>query len=612
MSAHWLALQQLSRAGAHRRPDARQQRRVVLNNTIALLLVVNTWTYVPVLYALRAQALALLLLPLGASFLLPVWLNHSGWHTASRFSLLTIPNLLVFAYSIALGLRGEINLYFAAICLPFILCEVQQRALIAWGVGLPLAFALISTSGDAWMGAHLLSLRAEQNFHLFTTISACAIILSILLSFELSNASSERALQGAAEDRQQLLTRLTDGFAQLSELQARQNAVLEACNAVPWEVSLDRDAMTFTYIAPQVERFVGWSADRFTEAGFFARCVHPDDRKELVTSFLTAPVGQQQTIEYRFQCKDGSFATVRADFRREPDKSGVRIFRGLTIDLTKERALELELRRAQKLESVGRLAAGVAHEINTPLQYVGDGIHFTRGGVDAMRTAIVGYRGFIRRVADGSATARDREAIDEKEREGNLDYFIENVPPAIDQAVAGVERVSTIVRSMTDFARPDSAEKSLEDINRALLSTLTVAHHSFAAVAEVETSLAELPAIRCFPGSLNQVFLTLIINAGEAISAAVNGAAKKGLIRVTTAREQESVVISISDSGLGIPESMKPRIFDPFFTTKDVGKGTGQGLAAAWRIVNNHGGAIWFESVAGRGTTFFIRLPIEA
>ena len=180
--------------------------------------------------------------------------------------------------------------------------------------------------------------------------------------------------------------------------------------------------------------------------------------------------------------------------------------------------------------------------------------------------------------------------------------------------VDGIGRVAAIVRAMKEFSHVDrSAEKTPADLNKALESTLVVARNELKYVADVEVDYGELPLVVCHLGDLNQVFLNLLINAAHAIRQVVgDGSGGKGKIVITTRQDQNFVEIAIQDSGTGIPEEIQSRIFEPFFTTKPVGQGTGQGLALAHTIiVRKHGGRIWFETVLGKGTTFFIRMPIS-
>ena len=186
------------------------------------------------------------------------------------------------------------------------------------------------------------------------------------------------------------------------------------------------------------------------------------------------------------------------------------------------------------------------------------------------------------------------------------------IPKAIAQTLDGVGRVATIVRAMKEFAHPDSGEKAVADLNKALTSTLTVARNELKYVADVETDLGDIPSVSCHLGDLNQVFLNLLVNAAHAIGDTVKESGGKGRIGVRTTCEGDNVCVAISDTGGGIPEHVRSKIFDPFFTTKGVGRGTGQGLAIARSIVvDKHGGSLTFETEVGEGTTFFIRLPVD-
>ena len=171
---------------------------------------------------------------------------------------------------------------------------------------------------------------------------------------------------------------------------------------------------------------------------------------------------------------------------------------------------------------------------------------------------------------------------------------------------------TTIVRSLKEFAHPDPKEKTRVDLNHAIRSTLTIARNEYKYVADLETDLAPLPTVLCHAGDVNQAVLNLVVNAAHAIADAVKGSSRRGRIRVRTRVEGDAVVIAVEDDGTGIPDAVRDRIFEPFFTTKEVGRGTGQGLAIARAVVvGKHGGAITFETEPGKGTTFFVRLPVD-
>jgi len=280
-------------------------------------------------------------------------------------------------------------------------------------------------------------------------------------------------------------------------------------------------------------------------------------------------------------------------------------------DISERRLLEGQLRQAQKLEGIGQLAAGIAHEINTPTQFVTDNLTFLRDSWKSSHELLQAYRSAVR----GSASLLPSEVVAslrEVERTCDLDFVVAEVPRAIDQSLDGARRVAEIVRAMKEFSHPDSAEKTATDLNRAVTSTITVARNEWKYVADVATRLDEsLPPLECYPGEVNQVILNLVVNAAHAIKEKIKEG-EKGKITVCTRVRGDFAELSVSDTGTGIPEGIRTRIFDPFFTTKEVGKGTGQGLSLAHAVVvKKHGGKIWFETETGCGTTFFIALPIQ-
>jgi signal transduction histidine kinase len=286
---------------------------------------------------------------------------------------------------------------------------------------------------------------------------------------------------------------------------------------------------------------------------------------------------------------------------------------GISLDVTPWRKLELELRHAQKLESVGRLASGVAHEINTPMQFVSDSVHFVQDAMTDLVDVVTKYRAVNELVLADLPARSAADAATQAEQEMDLDYVLANVPAALDRSIEGLNRVTVIVQSMKDFAHPDRTEMAAVDLNRAIQSTLTIARNEYKYVADVETDFGEIPLVMCHGGDVNQAFLNIVVNAAHAIGDAIKGTPAKGRIVIQTRVDGDDVVVRISDTGGGIPETIRDQVFDPFFTTKDVGKGTGQGLAIARAvIVEKHSGDLSFETEMGHGSTFVIRLPIDA
>jgi PAS domain S-box-containing protein len=314
--------------------------------------------------------------------------------------------------------------------------------------------------------------------------------------------------------------------------------------------------------------------------------------------------------EFLSNLSSGEVRTIVTRKARYIDATGKRFLVGVIRDITDHTRLEIELGHARKLEAVGQLASGIAHEINTPTQYVGDGVHF-------LREAFAGYQrlvGQYRRAVEALVTAGGQETLVSEiratEEDVDLSYLEANVPGSFESCQDGVSRISTIVRAMKEFAHPDQREMAPADLNKALQTTLAIAKNEYKYVSEVTTEFGDLPPVICHVGDLNQVFLNLIVNAAHAIGDVVGKSGGKGTIRIRTCSEGDVVRIDIADTGSGIPEAIRHRIFDPFFTTKGVGKGSGQGLAIARSIVaTKHRGSLTFESEVGKGTTFTIRLP---
>ncbi|QDV09473.1 Sensor protein FixL [Planctomycetes bacterium Poly30] len=284
----------------------------------------------------------------------------------------------------------------------------------------------------------------------------------------------------------------------------------------------------------------------------------------------------------------------------------------VATDISHRKKLEVELRQAQKLESVGQLAAGIAHEINTPIQFVGDSLTFLQEAFEDNLSLRAAQSELMKAVEAAGVAEAERQAVLKIEEDVDLAFLMEETPAALERALDGVGRVATIIRAMKEFAHPGTHEQAPADLNRAVETTLTVARSEFRYIAELETSFGDLPHVMCMVGDINQVVLNLIVNAAHAIEERQKSDPAPGLIRVSTRVEGERAVIEVRDNGTGIPESVRDKVFDPFFTTKAVGKGTGQGLALAHKvIVDRHGGELRIETPAEGGTAFLIRLPIS-
>jgi two-component system, NtrC family, sensor kinase len=285
----------------------------------------------------------------------------------------------------------------------------------------------------------------------------------------------------------------------------------------------------------------------------------------------------------------------------------------LIRDVTQRKTLEMQRAQTYKMESIGQLAAGVAHEINTPIQYIGDNIAFLQESYQKLELLMNAYDDLLEEVRPNHAMQTGIARIEELGGRLNLPYLKREVPRAIEQSLEGVEQVASIVAAMKDFSHPGSLELAPTNMNQLIESAVVISKNEWKYIADLRTDLDRgLPAVVCSPGELRQVLLNLIVNAVDAITDAMQPRSnQKGLIEISSRWDGDMAEIRVSDSGVGIPETIRAKVFDLFFTTKEVGKGSGQGLALAYStIVKRHGGSIEFESEMGVGTTFVVRLPI--
>jgi signal transduction histidine kinase/HAMP domain-containing protein len=458
--------------------------------------------------------------------------------------------------------------------------------------------AYLMASGD--LNQPELDSRAQDE------IGALAHAFNVMVS-ELKRLSIEHETLVSTE-RERLENQVSERTQALEQSREMFKLIAESTKAVPFTLDLTRGC--FPYIGAQAILSSGIPESKWKEPGGLDVAFPRDRNPEMRRRFDGCPAGP---FEFETTILRGN--GVRSEIRWTGTcelSSETKQAHGLMQDITEFRRLGRELAAAQKLESVGRLAAGVAHEINTPVQFVSDNVQFIRTSMAEISTVIQAYRALQHAVSAGIDVAGAAQHAAQVEMAADLDYLIKDVPLSIDGAAEGLGRIATIVRSMKEFAHPDQAGKTLADLNQAIQSTLVVARNEYKYVAEVDSQFGELPLVPCYLGEINQVVLNLIINASHAISDVVNGTANIGKLTVCTRLDGDEVEISIADTGTGIPEAARDKIFDPFFTTKEVGRGTGQGLAIARSvIVNKHGGTLSFETESGKGTTFFIRLPID-
>jgi len=428
--------------------------------------------------------------------------------------------------------------------------------------------------------------------------------------------SYAEALAAAIEEREQRLREQQQYTARLQQLH-RQNELILNC-AGDGIVGLDAAGCPI-FVNPAAAQMLGYSAEELLGKPLHQMVHHsrpngtpyPTDECPI----CIAREVRQETVsgEEMFWRKQGHCFPVEytcaAIVQEGNEAAAVLTFR----DITQRRLLEMRLRQAQKLESIGQLAAGIAHEINTPTQYISDNIRFLKDAFQELTAVLAVCREAHEALQHGQSPAELLQRAATVFASLDVDYLSREIPLAIQQSLEGLERVARIVRSMKEFSHPGGEEKQAIDLNRAIESTLTVSRNEWKYVADVETDLdPHLPPVWCLVGDINQVMLNLIVNAAHAI-AEKNGddRSRKGKIVISTKSAGEWAEIRVSDTGVGIPPHIRDKVYDPFFTTKPVGRGTGQGLAIAHAVITErHGGTIDFESQVGHGTTFIVRLPL--
>ena len=378
------------------------------------------------------------------------------------------------------------------------------------------------------------------------------------------------------------------------------------------------------FIDEKVEKLTGYSILDFTTRKIkWCDIVYPEDLNKIKKDFVRALRGDKSFCRvYRIKRADGETRWIEDRGQIICDRSGnIQYITGVFDDITtgkqaeeERKAMESQLYQSEKLASVGQLSAGIAHEINTPTQFVGDNIRFMQESFEDIQQVLDSFLKLLEVCKNGKTDEELIREIDEIIEEIDLRYLIEEIPKAIEETLGGVERIATIVRSMKKFAHPGTEEMAPADINEAISNTITVCRNEWKYSCELITDFDEsLPPVPCKIAEINQVILNMIVNAAHAIEEAIGkNPIEKGKIVIQTRKNGDKVQIVIKDTGKGIPEDILPRIFDPFFTTKGVGKGTGMGLNLAYNVIAKHAGKIDVESKVGVGTTFRISLPLDS
>ena len=354
--------------------------------------------------------------------------------------------------------------------------------------------------------------------------------------------------------------------------------------------------------------------------------ITPEALLEQVAELESKLASRDKTVEALMRRVESKQAMRSSFLAMETGLAMERVVGNKTAELVEQKArlakaldelrlTQAKLLQAQKLQAIGQLAAGIAHEVNTPAQYVTDNVSFLQRAFDKLWRLLEAQSSVVEAVRSGEATAQALEPVDAARAAAKLDYLARQVPRAIEQSLAGLGQVSSIVKAMKEFSHPSGTEKQPFDLHDVIESTSIVAKSEWKYVADLDFDFDwNLPTVLLLRNEFSQVLLNLIVNAAHAIAAALPpGSADKGKILISTKGVGQHVEIRIKDSGTGMPEAVRSRVFEPFFTTKEVGKGTGQGLAIAYSVVvDKHGGTISFETEEGRGTTFIISLPLTS
>lgn len=376
------------------------------------------------------------------------------------------------------------------------------------------------------------------------------------------------------------------------------------------------------YNSPSYQTVLGYTPEELQGTVSLDQ-THPEDREKIIAAAAEAKqTGIGKSIEYRMRHKDGSWRVLESHAGVIRNERGeieniLIVARDVTERReaeTRKQLMEVQLRHAQKMESIGQLAAGIAHEINTPIQYIGDNTRFLSDAFTDLSEVVAKFRALHDAAANSTLTPDLLREIEDSIEKADLNFLQDEIPKAIGQTLEGVDRVAKIVGAMKEFSHPGTEHHSSVDLNRAIDSTLTVARNEWKYIADLVTDFdSTLPLVPCLPGELNQVILNLIVNAAHAIADRNSeDPSPMGVIRVSSHNLGEWAEVRIQDTGGGIPPEIGSRIFEPFFTTKEIGRGTGQGLAIAHStIVDKHKGTIHFETELGKGTTFILRLPIH-
>ena len=469
----------------------------------------------------------------------------------------------------------------------------------------------------------------EANFNLQAPVTTADEIGVLATSFNNLIRRVAEYTQELETARQTLEARVEERTAALHESESRLYSILNSLQDVVWSTTVDN--FTLLYQNPAGAILYGRSLEDFFDNPFiWQEAIYPEDRDYVALhSQKLREVGSYE-MDYRIVRPNGEVRWTHNRAWMIYDNNGTPIrIDGMITDITDRKQAEAALQQAEararqqasqleqalselrqtqsqliqteKMSSLGQMVAGVAHEINNPVNFIHGNIDHVTNYFQDLLNLISLYQ---QRLPSTDAEIADEiEAID-------FDFLIEDLPKTLESMKIGTDRIRQIVLSLRNFSRLDEAEVKSVNIHEGIDSTLLILNHRIKQGIEVFKHYGDVPLVKCYPAQINQVFMNILNNAIDALFEQPNQTSKQIVIQTEVVNAVE-VMVRIKDNGPGISAEAKNKLFDPFFTTKAVGKGTGLGLSICYQIVEKHGGKIEVVSEPGQGTEFAIALPIQ-